>query len=181
MHIVHAQDFVWLSVLSAVAREPPPPVVNAFLTLSVCIFYSISTLYKPRILTIVSRNYTSCGLLTSLLSLLIVTLVPLTCPLYHRLWSAVTLCITVPDPARIVSLRLRTQAAGLQWPFCLMLYSTWGHRTLQALSQSKNPNIYLLTNADTKDISLSSVFSLAVLLFLPPCSMCIKRQTQHWL
>lgn len=53
-----------------------------------------------------------------------------------------------------------------------------GRQMLQALSQSKNPNMKRLTNADTKDSSLFLFyFSLFLSVFLfHPFSVCIKEQ-----
>lgn len=48
-----------------------------------------------------------------------------------------------------------------------------GRQTLQALSQSKNPNMKCLTHADTKD---DTVFCPVSLFLSKPFSVCIKEQ-----
>lgn len=62
---------------------------------------------------------------------------------------------------------------------CIMLYSRWGPRTPQALIPKQEPKYLNFWQMQIPKISLSCV-SLSV--FSPlPYSMCIKRQTQHWL
>lgn len=59
---------------------------------------------------------------------------------------------------------------------CLMLYSRWGFRTPQALIPKQEPK-YLTFDKRRYQRSLSVLCFLSSL----PCSMCVKRQTQHWL
>lgn len=181
--------------LSWVARMSPPPSSSSTLSLSrwkccsclsqcVCLFLIICTLYRT--FTLLSPGI---HILRSLTAVPFpppplppsppLLLSPSTSSLHYRLWSAVTLCIMVLHSAWTVSLRLRPLADGLQWHFvkCFTPSEVVGPRKRYPKAKIQIFNFWQM---QIPKISLCPV-SLSVFLSLPPCSMCIKRQTQHWL
>lgn len=115
----------------------------------VCLFLIICTLYSPRTLTLLSPGIHILWLLkltaVSLL-LLFSPLSPSSALSFDIVSSLQTLisCDTMHHgPSLCMDCVPLAQNSGQRASvtLCLMLYSEWGCRTSQALSQSKNPNI----------------------------------------
>lgn len=89
-------------------------------------------------------------------------------------WSAVTLCIMVLHSLWTVSLRLRP--IGFSDTLFNALFKVRLYRSYERYPKAKIQifNFWQM-QIPKKSLSCPSVLSLL------PCSMCIKRQTQHWL